>query len=306
MIKGKVFKTQLQSKKYLTTEAITHIAFFVIRLGLFAISRAVNFHLKITPKRRIEAVNDFITNLIFSLFLLFFILHSLFIENIYGYCLSVLLMLHNFVFMLVMILMSRFGVQIKVKLWSVGLVISLSYIVEMCATIFYIYKKRAENSRALFQTIGADPKINDMFSTRKKLQTLGTINLFIPVIIIKKLYFIPSQFELKIEWINIVVLALTVLQQLFVYAKFHNEDLVQRRIAIAVTIVKLAINIVLIVTTSIEFIYLLRRAKDVRIIIYVELLLITLVFLYYLWIDMKNFGKGLKEHILFRTRGLTL
>ncbi|ELA41141.1 uncharacterized protein VICG_01840 [Vittaforma corneae ATCC 50505] len=293
-------------KKYPVVEIITHITFYAVRFILFLITRAFYFNLKIVTPSAKSAANNYMVNYTFSLFLLYFVLYCIFTENIYGYCLAVVVMFHNFVLMVAIVITTHIDDRTKDNYWILSLVISSTYIFELCISIFFIRKSRTESNRALFQKIGADQKINDMYSTRQKLRTLSTINIFIPIITVQKLYLAPTQFGLKSETSTAVILLLTVIQHLFVYANFHQESLVQRIIAVAITIIKAGLSLNLIILTAIKYAYLLNKANDARIIVYLDLLLITLVFLYYLWKDMRNFGKGLQKHILFRTRELTL
>lgn len=293
-------------RKYPIVEVATHISFYVIRFTLFLVSRALYFKVVLkTPMGRSSA-NNYIVNYTFSLFLLFFVLYNIFTENIYGYYLAVVVMIHNFILMFAIVTATHFDNETPNLYWFLSIGLSSTYIVEACISMVLIHKKRAENNKALFQRLGADPKINNMYSIRKKLQTLSIINLFIPIVTVQKLYLIPTQFGLKLESATVIILFITIVQHLFVYANFYQEDLWQRKIAIAITIIKVGLSIGLIIVTALRYAYILRKAGDVRFIVYADLLLITLVFLYYLWMDMRNFGKGLKKHILFRTRKLTL
>ncbi|ELA41143.1 uncharacterized protein VICG_01842 [Vittaforma corneae ATCC 50505] len=293
-------------KKYPTAELITHASFYIFRLTVFIIIRALNFNIKAVNKRTITGANNIIISIIFSLFLVFFALYNIFTENIYGYYLATILMFHNFLLTIAMAILAHINVGTKTRYWYITLVIALSYILEMCISTVFIHKKRAESNKALFQRIGADQTINDIYSLRKRIETLSSINLFLPAVIILKIYFTPIIFVQRFENITFAILILTALQHVFTYANFYDEDLLQRRIAIAITIIKAVVIIVLIVLTSLNYANLIANGRDIRIILYADILLVTLMFLYCLCVDMKSFGKGLKKHILFRTRKLTL
>ncbi|ELA41144.1 uncharacterized protein VICG_01843 [Vittaforma corneae ATCC 50505] len=302
----KSIRTQLHTKPYASLETVTHIVFYAIRLTFFVLIRGLTFNIKVATERELIAANDVIISYTFSFFLLFFALCSVITENIYGYYLSAILMFHNSLFTIAMLILISLNIKVTAKFLSVGIVVSISYFVEMCFTLFYIYRKRVENSKILFQKIGADPKINDMFSTRKKLQTLGLLNFFISIITIQKLYLPPVLAHFAFEYATIIILGLTILQHIFIYANFHNEDLTQRKIAMVITVVKAALAILLAIFTIIKYIVGTEEEKVVKLIVYIDLLMISLVFFYYLWTDMNNFGKGLKKQILFKTRELTL
>lgn len=293
-------------KKYPTAEVITHISFYILRLGTFIIIRAVNFHVKVVNKKTISGANSIILSIIFSLFLVFFVLYNIFTENIYGYCLAVVLMFHNFALTVAMVILAHLTVHSGIKYWYIGMAVAISYLLEMCCAIFFIHKKRIECNKSLFQKIGADQKINDIYSLRKRIETYSSINLFLPMVIIEKIYFTPDVFVLKFEYLVFLILILTGIQHIFIYTDFYGEDILQRKIAIAVTVIKAIASLVLLMFAAMNYGQLLNNGRDVRIILYVDLILITLAFLYYLRADMKNFGKGLKQHIMFRTRKLTL
>ncbi|ELA41142.1 uncharacterized protein VICG_01841 [Vittaforma corneae ATCC 50505] len=209
MKKYKDFNKIWKIKEYPTAEPIVHIAFYAIRLTLFILIRLLNPELIVRSNKMVAAANNYILKYSLSLFLLFYVLYCLLTGNIYGYCLSVVLMFHNFLFTLVISILARFDADIKLKYWAISIAMSITYVIEIGFTVFFIYKRRVENSRSIFQKIGADPKINDIYSIRQRLQTFGVINLFIPILIIQKLYLIPDQFELKSEMVTIVVLVLT-------------------------------------------------------------------------------------------------
>ncbi|ELA41146.1 uncharacterized protein VICG_01845 [Vittaforma corneae ATCC 50505] len=142
-------------------------------------------------------------------------------------------------------------------------------------------------------------------SVRQRLKTLTYPTVFLPLVTIKKLYLPSSVFQYNFEYTTIVILGLTGLQYLFVHVKFHDEDLAQRKVAIVITILKIVFTVGLLVATVCHS-SLTSKARTISIVVYFDILLVTLVFLHYLWKDMKNFGKGLKKHILFRTRELKL
>lgn len=306
MKKYKNMKTQLKLKKFPIVEFVTHIVFYAIRIVLYTAIRGIGFELRIDVGLTVASASAIIVGCVFSLFLLVFALSNLLRENIYGYCLAAVVMFHNFLLSLTILILMRLDTHLKAKYWILGIMVSVSYIFEMLITIFFIYKGRGESNRTIFRKIGADPKINDMFSIRQRLQTFGAINIFIPVMMIKNLYLPPRIFSFSFEHINTVVLALTLVQHVFVYTRFHDEDMVQRKIAIAVTVVKAGFTVLLIVLTAMNYMYSEYLARVIKIILCSDLLLLTLAFLYYLWVDMKNFGKGLRKHVLFRTRELTL
>ncbi|ELA41145.1 uncharacterized protein VICG_01844 [Vittaforma corneae ATCC 50505] len=296
-------KANLSPNRFPIVEFITHIAFYGTRLILYTTARGTSFK---TLNHVVASASAIIIGYVFSLFLLAFVLYNLLKENTYGYCLAAVMMLHNFLLSITILMLMRVDIRIKRRYWIAGLMISTSYILEMFITIFFIYKKRKESNKAVFRNIGADPAINDMFSIRQRLQTFGSIDLFIAIVIAKNLYLPPQIFSFKFEHITIAILALTVLQHVFVYAKFHDEDITQRKMAIVITIVKAVVAALLIVLIAANYTSSEYLTRVIKIMLCTDLLVLTLVFLYYLWKDMKNFGKGLKKHILFRTRELTL
>jgi len=293
------FNSRRQSsaiKISIALELAVYMLFYVIKLVLFILIRIFSFHLSLKDPTSVVIVNNIIVGYVFSIFTLYFVMRCAFSRNIYGYYIAAALMLHNF--LLTGIIMGLLHSKLKAIYWGAGGIIAGVYLLEFAVTLSFIRMHRGESNRALFRTIGADPIINRMYSTRRKLETLSVLNVFIPIVMTERLYLPPRIATRLIDKFMVFgILLLTVGQQVFIYIRLYEEDIVQRRVAIGLTVAKLVMSVGLLVGTILGRTLGLTRPTGVRLIFYLDELLISGIFIYYLLEDTRNFGRGLKRRM---------
>ncbi|ELA41147.1 uncharacterized protein VICG_01846 [Vittaforma corneae ATCC 50505] len=133
-------KSQLRPKKTPVVELALYIIFYTVRFILYSVFRGIGTDAKMSLDMTVLITSSIIVGYIFSQFLLFFVIWSLLTENMYGYCLSVVMMLHNFLITGIVIVQHWNNQCIAVKYWLSGILISASYIVEVCVSTFLFTK----------------------------------------------------------------------------------------------------------------------------------------------------------------------
>ncbi|KAM0680644.1 hypothetical protein GINT2_001332 [Glugoides intestinalis] len=145
--------------------------------------------------------------------------------------------------------------------------------------------------------MGADPTINNAFFLRKSLETLGSLNLFIAITSFGR-YTLHVALGYDLAYFLFIGLTvISLIQQLFVYVNFYNEDVQQRKIAKILSIIKLALHFHMII---IEFFCTNKEDSNwslTNILFLIDSTFLTLVTTYILWLDSNNFGVGLKDYL---------
>lgn len=285
-------------------ELSIYITFYISRIALFMIIRSLSISIIKRLKNISPIVNDILLICLFALFQLYFTINNLLINNVYGGCVSAIIMFHNFIITILTILLVQS--QVRVNYIYIPYIVAFSYIFEMFFAIFFILKKRTDNNRTLFQKIGANPVINKSYETRIQLQTIGALNLFIPIGTVGMVFLPPSFKKAELKFTDIIIIGITAIQNIVVYTNFYKEIKVQRKIAIGITVIKLIYIIEEFIFVLLEYRKRSFSIGNLRLVLYIDMIVITLIFLYLLIKDYKDFGKGLKKHIEFKTMSLKL
>lgn len=287
------------------TEIVTYICFHLFRTCIFATMYLVSHGMVAMDSEAAVIIgNNLVLGPLSSLFLLYATLHNLLTENTCGHCLVAGMVLRNFILSLV--LMALECLELGGGVWLSRLGIILSYLLEFAVAVSFIRKRWPENHRVLFREVGADLEINRIFSIRKRLKILAPINLFTPTVIVQKLYLPPFEPEEPFEHIGWAIFCLTVLQQLSIYTGPDDENVVQKKIAIFITGLKALLTIVLLGFVVSRYMNIVERSRITRVVLYVDVLIVTLVLMYYLLMDTRSFGVGLKQRVEANSRRLTL
>lgn len=290
-------------------EISIYIFTYTVRIFIFAAIYLASFHKHIenkeTLRTRVAVVgNNMMIGCIASHLVLYTVLYSILTYNTYGYYLSAGMMMHSFILSLTVLGLEHS--QVGGEFWVLRVGIVLSYVVDFSITCFFIKRRQIESRLALFRTIGADPTVNMMYSVREKLKTLGPINMIIPTVMFQKLYLPPPEHEESFEHIGCFIFVLTIFQQILVYTQPDNENMMQRKAALAVTGIKIAATVILLIFSFINYRDIARESIIVRIILYVDLLMISIIFLYYLLMDTRSYGSRLKSRVEKNCRLLVL
>lgn len=298
----------MKTNYILTSNAIApmipNIVFFwiriVISMFLFSSFRKPSFH----PCRHEALMDDTIYILQFNMFLFYFVLSSLSQGNVLGYFLSIIMMIHNAGLTLLILLTNQASLSKKDLICS-G-IFAASYILEAFLAVYTSYLKRNEMSFEFFKKVGANPKINDSYVTRKRLQTFGTINIFISTAILGKIIFPPFSKYSATNWVVILIIAFTYVQQIFVSVNMNDEDVPQRNTAIYMSFANIFLLVAMIVFTALYSFRCVASTREVQAFVYADMLIIKIVMNVYLRSDREKFGSGLKEFFISRSQILDL
>ncbi|KAM0680502.1 hypothetical protein GINT2_001190 [Glugoides intestinalis] len=293
----------IRFKEFPGKEVISHIVFYFVRLLCFVFLHDDYSEIK-SVQLLISIKKDAIVSGLFGMFQLYVLLNGLISNNIYGYYVATLLIFHNFLLILVIHVVLRF--ERSLFYFSVGCLLAFCYFAEFVATVIFIIKKRSAHSMFLFQKIGSDPIINKLYATRMRLAALGFANIFVPAVVLAKQYIPPLEKVIPSDAIIIVIFLISLIQQLLISVNIHDEDILQRKVAIFFTILKgLLIIIDFAFTIKIQL-FDSEANKIIKLILCMDILIINTAFLRYMLLDMKGFSHGLKEALLFKTRRLKL
>lgn len=257
-----------------------------------------------TQSRKLEALDDFIFLTQFNIFELYMVVSSIASNNIYGYYFSIVVMVHN---ALLTMLVATFSAMYRTWRFLVvhGLV-SLLFVLEALFTICLVYQRRFCNNLELFRKVGASPRINDAFFIRKILQTFGTVNVFSASVSAGKDLATPLVRFDGVSFLGYGFSLITYLQQVLISVNFNSENLAQRKAAIFVSCIKIPLAASVIVWSSTSSTHVTGRTQESTIYIFSDILVITVIMIYYLVRDTQYFGSGIKEYLQCRTRRFDL
>ncbi|ELA41517.1 uncharacterized protein VICG_01501, partial [Vittaforma corneae ATCC 50505] len=108
------------------------------------------------------------------------------------------------------------------------------------------------------------------------------------------------------SYVVIVYVAVSFIQQILVSVRPDEENIKQRKIAIVLSIVKIAVAIWAIIHDQWIETKDLSISPAVDTILFIDAILLSCIQHYFLVIDGKNFGSGLKEYLALKTVQLNL
>lgn len=295
----------LKQRKLVLRLVIPIVFFFIRCIGFYEIYTSVR-SIVLASRKFLDSADDYTYILEFNLFQLYDTIKSIISENIYASYLSVAVMLHNTVFS--MFVSAKTLVQTLESSRTTSYILSSTFLIEAIFTIYVIILQRTTNSYKLFKIIGASTKINNAFATRKYLEIFGTINVFMASLISGKLFLPISTLYVPFASIIFGFSLITYVQQIFISAKFNEEDMRQRKIAIFLTTIRIPLAVAILVwynTANISDrgeMY----SRSVITYLFVDIILLAIAMDYFLIQDTMQFGSGLKDMISFKTRQMNL
>lgn len=293
-------------KQSVWREITFFVAMYALRTLFFIGIKILDDEYTLNTYRKIIGINNFIVEYIWSLFQIYFTISMVLSENIYGYYIAIIIMIHNCILSILVLVYAH--LVFRAIFWIPGIVIASTYVVESVITFIFIRIRRAEATLSLFRKIGADPAINEMYSTRKKLETLGSTNLIISIIMAERLFIPPVVVTTWTDRALVIgTLIVTFIQQILIFSCMYEERLIQRITAIVVTGIKCIISLTLLIVVPFIYTYSSQHyMSTVRPILYADELIISLLFLYYLVMDTRNFGRGLASSLKNTEKQLVL
>jgi hypothetical protein len=158
-------------------------------------------------------------------------------------------------------------------------------------------RKKNEKSFNLFKKIGPEKKINLAYANRKFLDVFGPANIFSVLCIIgSDVYVGPIIFD-KITLYEFLLLNLTFLQQLFISIRSNEECVIQRKLAIALSLMKFPLILYILNLCLKDISHSVQMIFFNVVFNYINLIILNLTMTVVLIFDYKKFGSGLKEHL---------
>lgn len=294
------------NQKRLLKAFLPHIVFFWLRIFAFFTIYILGANFQGQKKSILETADYFIYIFQFNAFQLYTIGLSLAHENIFGFNLSIAIMVHNTV--LAIFIPATTTMMSEKKYWAMSIFIAALFFLEALFSSYKVIKSFSENSMQIFRKIGADEKINDAFATRKSLEVFGGINVFLATVIAGKVFLPPTSRLTPANMLIFGFMLLTYIQQIFVSVHFNEENRLQRIIAVVLAFLMIATAAGVItkysVTSPGEPGY--EKTRSILIYLFGDIIVITIIMNYFLIKDTSKFGSGLRELLLFKTQKISL
>lgn len=238
-----------------------------------------------------------------NLFQYYISLSGLFSDSIYEEYVSILFLLHNSInALLIPIVVSnrieKYGFE-ELKSFSLSFCYICSAIsfLEFLISVYNIYRNRKMINFSVFKKIGANERIKHAFATRMRLKAAIKISLFLAIVICMKII-VPPLPPTNSNYLGIIFFSfLTCIFCLVVCVNFNDENKVQRKIAIIIYFIKLA------VITLVKFDFFIYRREylvvsdAITIFAMANFLIVSFVVFYTVISDFAQFGSGLKEYL---------
>jgi len=296
LLKTNLIKTSLG-------QCIPHIIFFWLRnLSFAAIKMSTH---DVIPRMHLvrNSVNDMLYLTQLNLCQLHISLDSLIHANIMKYRLTTVLSLHNAVLCM---FIATFTFRPQLKYWILISILTLISLGEGLYSIYISYSKRYEFEFELFKKVGIDQKINSAYVTRKSLESIYGVTFFANCAIAGRFIYNPLQIISSISYAVLVWLAISLAQQLFVCVRFNSEVVLQRKIAIVLSAVKMAASVLILVYYRWQYRDSWSKGMAVDILLFCDSIVLSILEGYYVFIDWRKFGSGLKKRLAFNTTRLIL
>lgn len=301
----------MRERKRLTTNLITmnfrlclpHILFFLMRIVVFAVIKLTTNDLIPIFNEVRDSVNDTVYLAQFNLCQLYLSLDSLLNASVMKYRLISLLSFHNAVlstFIACFTLSDEYTYQVFLSL------ITALFAAECLYTLYVSYNKGREFEHELSKKIGRDERINEAYVVRKCLEIASEINFFLVCAMAGRFVYNPLTIITSTSYVILCYAAVSFLQQLFLRVKFNGECVVQRRVAIVLSVVKT----IMAGATLAHYAWAEWDTPTtdmmVETLLLSDLIILAAVELYYVVLDASHFGSGLKYLLALKTTRLTL
>lgn len=307
MFSFSVFESDKHVECTKLTKVLFHLGCFWFRILCYVLAYRFPFGRMLNNPTFEDKVDNANYVVHFNLFLLYIILTAVIKNNILKIYISIFLMFHN----TILTLRSFSSETSKKAHWLLLLVIMSSYLVEAMLTFYFTFRMMHENKFRLFKQVGANPAINKAYTTRKCLETMGEVNVFSSLAIFGKIFLLPKIYADSFSLVAAALTGITLLQQLAISMFFCDENVIQRRIAIFISLLKLPVNIILILW--IPLVEHRRRSGHIHTetetffdFLFVDIEALNILLIYFLIKDYSSFGSGLKEYLKFKNKRISL
>ena len=187
-----------------------------------------------------------------------------------------------------------------------SIVVSILYILEFLYILKVIRDKRSSYAFDTFKKIGADPEVNKAYNIRLLVNYLSHLDIFLNILVAARFSLPPIIPFRSSNIIVIVIFVLTLLDEIFIHTQSILEYKTQRKIAIGILSIKFICDIVKLILDILENDLFCAIRYIVKIIINIDILIVSGFLAIYLIKDFKNYGSGLKENLKFTTKKIEL
>lgn len=279
-----------------------HLCFFWTRVICMGLVLSHFNNIKSGRSRAIpELFSDFIYLVQFNTFQYIISAGSLVKSNVFAYRTSIAAMSYNIVLSAKILISVNEILPIYYRV--LFLVTTALFIVELVYSIYAVFSEERMLSFELFKKIGANPVINSAFAKRKCLESLGATDVFIvSSIVYKNMVF--GMCSRRTRYFTCIQAMLTYATQLVAVAKVNEENMRQRRLALLLSFIKIALLVYIVfrvIFTDDE-----SKGTDLSGYTFIILLVCSILYHYFLSVDTRMFGSGLKTYLSFKTSRICL
>jgi len=274
---------------------IHHIISFIFREVLFCIILPLVIYPSIETNEGFYLVSDVIFLSIFNIFILFLAYNSVISQKIFTYYVSIVILIdHGIINML--ILNTSCSVIDVANARLVTYMISISFILEALVSIYLVYINRFLSWMDVFRKIGANTRVQNAFFYRQILKALIPYGFFVAFQQLDSVLFPFTGCMALLTALRGALIITSFLQLAFICVNFDSEDVLQRKIAIAFTLLRVG-NLMLQLGILIYVKSTLKTGKFfIASIFSINYMVVQLITLIILIKDLSLFGSGLKEY----------
>lgn len=275
---------------------IHHIIMFIFREILFCLIIPLLVYPARITKIGFYVESDVVFLNIFNMFILFLAYKSVVSQKIFTYYVTIIVLLNNGIINF-FVLKTSLAVLEMTNPDLITYLISISFIVEALISLYVVYINRFLSWMDVFRKLGANTRIRNAYFYRQILEATLPYIYFISFHHLSNILF-PTTINIKTAAIfRGVLIIVCSLQLLFIFVNFNDEDVLQRRIAIGFTFLRLAVLGILLETV-------VRYRSNIKsdkfytaCIFYGNYVTIQVIIVIILIKDMSLFGSGLKEYL---------
>lgn len=269
---------------------------FVFREVLFCLILPLIIYPSVASEIGFYLITDIVFLNGFNLFILFLTYNSVISQKIFTYYVAILALIDNGILNL-LILNTLFHTLGANCARLIAYMISISFIFEGLISIYLVYINRFLSWMDVFKKLGANNRIRNAYFYRQILKAFIPYEFFVGFQQLYNVLFPGTGFEDLITILHGLMIGISFLQIIFICVNFDDENVLQRKIAIFFT-----------------FVRILMRGFQLSILIYkkgsyrqekfftssiftVNYMIAGSIVLVILFIDMSFFGSGLKRYL---------
>lgn len=301
--------TRSRFAQKLLNDLFPHLIFYIIRCFFYSML-CIFLNLLTTEyknKNKIlfyrEIANDIIFMMMGNNFQFYLMGKSIFSGNVYELYISIMLLAHNCVLSFLLSCVTylskadtHVGAQRNFVL--VFILTSFLYLFEFIFTLKNVYKNKNDLNLGIFKKVGLCNTINKAFAARKFLIAFGPVLPFLAFSVVLKDSvgtFYKSWFSASLE---LLFLALVLVQKTLYAVKLNDENKTQRKITTGLAVINIPLALLLLFLTIYGGGFKFKYESEILyfdIILYADIIVVYLGFVYALMCDYRLFGSGLKD-----------